>query len=181
MSARAARVLAGAGSNQGDRAGHLRAGLAALVRHPRIRVHGRSGWWESRYVGPGAEQDPYLNACLDLRTDLAPRRLLEVFQDIERERGRPAGGHMRPRPLDLDILFYGDFVLDEPGLTIPHPRWAERAFVLEPLAELAPDLTPPDSRMTVAGIRAKIRSAGGPWVRRWQGPDWRDGTEPTEG
>ena len=174
------RVLLGVGSNQGDRAAELRAGLAALQDHAAVAVTGRSGSWESRYVGPGEEQEPYLNACLELRTELEPRELLQVTQSIERARGREAHGHMRPRPLDLDILFFGTRTLGGPGLTIPHPRWAERAFVLEPLAELAGDWTPPDSRMTVAEIRAKIRSAGGPWVRRWAGPDWRDGATLTE-
>lgn len=168
------RVLLGVGGNVGDRAAELRAGAAALAARPDVRVVARSGFWESRYVGPGTEQEPYLNACLELRTELEPRALLEVLQGIERDRGRPADGHLRPRPLDLDILLYGRRVVDEPDLRIPHPELARRAFVLEPLAELAADLALPDSQVTVAEIRAKIRGAGGPWVRRWRGPDWRD-------
>jgi len=87
------------------------------------------------------DQPPFINACISLETPLPPRDLLGVLQEVEREfgRDRPTETHWGPRTLDLDILAYDDQRIDMPGLTIPHPRLFERAFVLVPLAEIAPD------------------------------------------
>jgi len=156
----------GLGGNLGDRLAELRAGLSALAGHPRLTVDAVSGVYESAYVGPGEPQADYLNACVRVVTDLAPRELLAALQGIERARGRAAGTHMRPRPLDLDILLYGELVASDPDLTIPHPRLTERAFVLEPLAELAPGLIVPDSGQTVARLCAMMRAVEGRTARR---------------
>lgn len=163
-----------AGSNIGDRVGELRSGVAALAAAPGVEVITLSSLWESEYVGPG-RQEPYLNGCLELGSALGPWELLALLQGIERARGRMPEGHMRPRPLDLDLLFFGVVRCVSPDLTLPHPRWRERGFVVAPLVELAPELRDPDSGQTVAAIHAKMRGAQGPWLRPWEGADWRDG------
>lgn len=154
-------VYVALGSNLGDRAAELRAGLAALAAHPQIAVQEISSVWESAYVGPGDAQPDYLNACARVATDLEPRALLAALKAIERARGRTGETHLRPRTLDLDILLWGAQHVDAPELEIPHPRLGERAFVLEPLAELDPELVPPDWGQTVADRCAMIRAAEG--------------------
>ncbi|MBU0743200.1 2-amino-4-hydroxy-6-hydroxymethyldihydropteridine diphosphokinase [bacterium] len=160
------RAFVGLGSNLGDRLAELRAGLAALASHPRIETLAVSGVYESDYVGPGGPQAAYLNACACLLTELRPQALLAALKLIERGRGRTGETHMRPRALDLDILLYGDLVWREPDLTIPHARLIERAFVLEPLAELDAALILPDSGQTVGRLCAMIRAAHGRTAHR---------------
>lgn len=148
-------VCLGLGSNMGDRFEHLRLGIRALQDHGRVVVLSVSSIYESEFVGEGV-QDPYLNACLCLRTTLTPNELLGLLKVIEEGRGRRPGSHMQPRPLDLDILFFGDRHFTSKGLIVPHPRMMERSFVLEPLAELVPGKKNPDSRETVAKVCANI-------------------------
>jgi len=159
-------VYIGLGSNLGDRLAELRAGVMALADHPRIVIRALSGVFESAYVGPGETQPDYLNACAAVATDLAPTALLATIKGIERDRGRGGQTHMQPRTLDLDILLYGDLRVSEPDLDIPHPRLAERAFVLEPLAELDPDIVLPDSGQTVSRRCAMIRAVEGRHANR---------------
>jgi 2-amino-4-hydroxy-6-hydroxymethyldihydropteridine diphosphokinase len=160
-------VYLGLGGNVGDRLLCLRQGLFALLAHPEIRVDAFSSIWESEYVGPG-EQAPYLNACCRVRTSLAPATLLGVLKGLEQRLGREPGGHLRPRPLDLDILLFGERRGADARLTLPHPRLAQRGFVLAPLAELAPDLVLPDSGETIASAWARIQRLGErPWLRPW--------------
>ncbi len=131
----AARVFLGVGSNQGDRLSHLRGTEAELLER-QVTVVRRSSVYESPYLGDGEPQPAYLNAVLEARTKLDPWQLLKVLQAIERCHGRRPASHMRPRPLDLDILFFAGQVCSAKSLTLPHPRLSERRFVLEPLAEL---------------------------------------------
>ena len=159
-----ARVLLGLGSNVGDRLTHLRRALFSLATHPEIEVEEISRVYETEYVGPG-RQDPYLNACLALRTSLPAGVLLAVLKGAETRLGRAPGGHLRPRPIDLDILFYGNELTVESRLVLPHPRIRDRAFVLEPLAEIAGTEKFPDSGETIAEACAKIRRKSGPWIR----------------
>ncbi len=160
-------VYLGFGSNVGDRLICLRRGLFALAAHPEIRVDAFSRIWETEYVGPG-QQRPYLNACCRGRTSLAPSALLAVLKGLEQRLGREPGGHLQPRPLDLDILLFGERCGVDAQLTLPHPRLAERGFVLAPLAELVPDLVLPDSGETIASTWARLqRLPGGPWLRPW--------------
>ena len=163
-------VFLGLGGNMGDRLEHLRRALVDLRTHPEIEVAQVSRVYESEFVGDGTQQ-PYLNACAEVRTRLAPRVLLTVLKSVESRHGRPEGSHLQPRPLDLDILLFGDRVADEDALTLPHPRLRERAFVLEPLAEIAAGRKFPDSSETVAAACAKIRRKGGPWVRLCENMD----------
>jgi 2-amino-4-hydroxy-6-hydroxymethyldihydropteridine diphosphokinase len=139
------RVYVSLGSNLGDREGSLR---DALVRLGDLGTLRSSSIRETEPVGV-TDQPKFLNAVAQLRPDgLGPRELLERLLQIERELGRDRTQEERwgPRTIDLDLLLYGDEVIDEPGLTLPHPRLAERRFVLEPLHELAPDLVLPDGR-----------------------------------
>lgn len=165
-------VYVGLGSNLGDRLRHLGEAAFALAAHPELAVTGVSRLYETEYVGPG-RQPPYLNACLRARTALPPYVLLAVLKAVEARHGRRPDGHLRPRPLDLDLLLYGDLVQADPRLTLPHPGLPTRAFVLEPLRDLAPDLIPPGTSTTVRAACARLRSAGGPWLRaRPEGRRW---------
>jgi len=154
----------GLGGNVGDRLHFLRQALYALSIHPEIKVTAVSRLFESEYVGPGT-QLPYLNGCVELRTFLSPQVLLWVLKGVEERLGRAPGGHLQPRTVDLDILLYGDLVQEETRLQLPHRGLRERAFVLEPLLDIAPDLRFPDSGETVAVACARIRRAEGPWIR----------------
>lgn len=126
----------GLGSNLGDRRAVLESALAALAPRRASRLRETAPWGL-------AEQPPFLNAVAELETDLAPDALLDLLLDLERRHGRIRAERWGPRTLDLDLLLHGDHVLAEPGLEVPHPRLHERAFVLEPLAELDPDLNVP--------------------------------------
>ena len=153
----------GLGSNIGDRLGYLRRALLTLLEHPEITITSYSRLYESEYVGPG-EQAPYLNLVCLGQTSLAPMALLALAKAEERRLGREPGGHMQPRTLDLDILLFGDHCGADDLLTLPHPRLAERGFVLAPLAELAPSTVLPDSGETVEAAWARIRDLDGPWL-----------------
>lgn len=154
------------GSNLGDRAAHIAAAIADLAAIPGATLLACSPLYETAPVGP-IPQGPYLNAAALLSTTGSPRELLSQLQAIERSRGRDRTTEQRwgPRTLDLDLLVHGQLTLTEPGLTLPHPRIRERAFVLVPLAEVAPELIIPGSpagpRTTVAAALAALRQSGG--------------------
>ena len=133
----------GFGANLGDREASLRAALAALDARPGIEVVAVSSFRETDPVG-FLDQPRFLNAAAALETDLSPRALLDALLAVERSLGRTREGpRYGPRTIDLDLLVYGDLVLEEPGVTVPHPRLHERRFALEPLAELDPGLVVP--------------------------------------
>jgi 2-amino-4-hydroxy-6-hydroxymethyldihydropteridine diphosphokinase len=149
------RAYVGLGSNMGDRAHLLWGAIHMLAFNPEVEVVAVSSIRETDPVG-FAEQPPFLNAAVALDTELEPRALLELLLSIERELGRTRNGpRFGPRTIDLDLLLYGDRVIDEPGLVVPHPRLAERRFVLEPLAELDPDLGIP-GRGRVSALLAEL-------------------------
>ena len=104
-------------------------------------MHAVSGVYETAPLG-GPTQDPYLNLVVEIRTSLDPYQLLAVCQDLEHEARRVRSVRWGPRTLDVDVLLFGELKLEDPDLTIPHPRMYERAFVLYPLSELAPELLP---------------------------------------
>lgn len=130
------RVFVGLGSNLGDRPTHLRQALAGLPD-----VVAASGFYESEPVG-GPPQGLYLNAVVELDTELSPRDLLGVAHQLEERAGRVRGERFGPRCLDVDILLFGDLTVNQADLVIPHPRMWQRRFVVEPLAELAPEVVP---------------------------------------
>jgi 2-amino-4-hydroxy-6-hydroxymethyldihydropteridine diphosphokinase len=148
-----ARVAFGLGSNLGDREAALRRAIARLAE---IVTEARSSRFHETKPVPPSGQPLFLNAALSGRCALSARQILAFAQNLEREAGRQPGPRWGPRPLDVDLLVLGDLVLDEPELTLPHPRMRERRFVLEPLAEIAPDLpVPPDGR-TIAQLLAGL-------------------------
>ncbi len=166
-----ATVCLGLGSNLGNREANLQAALRGLWRMGRVEAV--SSLYESEPVG-GPAQPLFYNAACRWETGLEPRPLLRFLQGLEQELGRrPGGERWAPRPIDLDILLYGDRVLDEADLVIPHPRLAERPFVLVPLAEVAADLRDPREGKTVAQL---LRAVGGEGVRRVAEAGW-DGLE----
>jgi pantoate--beta-alanine ligase len=137
---RATTVYLGLGSNVGDRDAQLQQALQRLRAVPGVEVVRVSKVRETAFVGDGPVQGPFKNAVAEVRTTLPARALLGVLKAIEQQAGRsPGGPRNQPRTLDLDILFYGDEVIDTRELVVPHPRWHEREFVLEPLRELGVD------------------------------------------
>jgi 2-amino-4-hydroxy-6-hydroxymethyldihydropteridine diphosphokinase len=137
-----ATAFVGIGSNLGDRETHLRRALELLAAEEGIEIVAISVLRETEPVGP-VEQGLFLNGAVQVATDLAPRELLERLLDVEQRLGRVRRERFGPRTIDLDLLLYGDKVVDEPGLKLPHPRLHERRFAVEPLAELAPGLVVP--------------------------------------
>ena len=149
-------VYVGLGSNLGDREQTIRGALARIEADPEIDVVAVSSLRETDPVGY-ADQPKFVNGAAALRTELSPKALLERLLQIERELGRERSGpRYGPRTIDVDLLLYGSEEVDEPGLRIPHPRLAEREFVLEPLAELDSDLEVP-GRGSVRALLAALQ------------------------
>jgi 2-amino-4-hydroxy-6-hydroxymethyldihydropteridine diphosphokinase len=135
----AATAYIALGSNLGDRRGHLEAAFAALAALPGTRLLARSAIFETPPFGPPGQQN-YFNAVASLATTLSPLSLLDELLAIEQSRGRVRRERWGPRTLDLDLLLYGDAIIHETRLTLPHPEMLKRAFVLAPLHDLAPEL-----------------------------------------
>ncbi len=150
----------------GDRQGNLVAALRRLP--PEVEVEAVSSLYETAPVGP-QDQPSFLNAVCRGRTELPPMELLRHTQGIERELGRRSGPRWGPRVIDIDMLLYGDAVIDERDLRVPHPEMANRAFVLVPLAELADDVKHPELGRTVREMAAAAGSEG---VQVRAGPGW---------
>ena len=149
------RVYIGLGANLGDRAATIRRALALVEARGDVEIEAVSSLRETDPVGY-EDQPRFLNGAAALRTELGPRDLLDRLQDVERRLGRDRSGpRFGPRTIDLDLLLYGSAEIDEADLQIPHPRLAERRFVLEPLAELDGDLEVPGMgsvRALLAGL-----------------------------
>ena len=155
------------GSNLGDRDVHLAFAVMALADVDGVEVMERSPVYETAPIGPG-EQGPYLNAVLSLRTSLPACDLLDAMQGIEERSGRSRrdrASRWRPRTLDLDLLFVDDRQIDEPDLVVPHPRLADRAFVLVPLVDIAPGLVHPVLGKSASALLACLSRKG---VRPWE-------------
>jgi 2-amino-4-hydroxy-6-hydroxymethyldihydropteridine diphosphokinase len=163
----------GLGANIGDPRAQLEDALLALAALPGVELLAVSSTYESDPVGPVEDQPPFLNAVSELSTALGPAALLASLHRVEDALGRTRTIRFGPRTCDLDLLLYGDLVSDDPALLLPHPRLAERRFVLDPLAELAPMLSLPDGRRIRDLQRAvgdqTVRVLGPPLLRR---PDW---------
>lgn len=142
MAAQTHKACVALGANIGEPLSQIEAGFAALAALPGTRLLARSSLYRSAPVGY-ANQPDFINAVAMIETTLAPHALLDAVLNIERVNGRVREFANAPRTLDLDIVLYGDVILHEPGLTIPHARMLERAFVMVPLAEIAPDTVVP--------------------------------------
>ncbi len=150
-----ARAYIGIGSNLGDREAAFKVALTALANTAHITVLKVSAPLETEPVG-GPEQPYFLNAAAELQTSLSPRALLSRLLAIEEELGRVRVEIWGPRVIDLDLLLYDDQVIDEPGLQVPHPLMHTRAFVLKPLAEIAPQAMHPALDKTAAQLLAEL-------------------------
>ncbi len=135
----------GLGSNLGERAANLTEALRRLAQSPEIEVVRTSSVYETEPVGPQG-QPAFLNQVAQMQVTCPARALLAMIRRIESEMGRVRMQRWGPRTIDLDILLYGDEIVDEPDLKIPHPQMLARPFVLVPLAEIAPELLLPDGR-----------------------------------
>lgn len=135
-------VYVGLGSNLGDPLQQVQQAIHSLRTAPAITDLFISPFYQSKAIGPG-EQPDYINAVVRFRTGLQPSPLLKMLQAIETAQQRVRVERWGPRTIDLDILLYGEQVLNSPSLTVPHPRMMERSFVLVPLSDLSPDLTFP--------------------------------------
>jgi len=151
-------VYLGLGSNLGRREDNLRRAIGLLRRYVRLRrsssVYETAPWGFSR-------QPHFLNCILEVTATLTPHRVLSSVQGLEREMGRRPGVRYGPRLIDVDILFYGSQTLGYPDLQIPHPRLHQRAFVLVPLADLAPELCHPTLTLTVAQLAPEVAGKEG--------------------
>lgn len=157
-----ADVYIALGSNMDSPHSQLDSALEAIAQHPHMQLSGVSSRYQTPPIGP--QQPDFINAAAELSTDLSPLALLDALQAIEQQQNRVRNIHWGPRTLDLDILLYsnvvGDsLVIESERLTIPHPRMAERAFVLVPLADLNPQLALPSGE-TVAELLANCSQQG---------------------
>ena len=158
-------AFVGLGANLGEPEAQVRRAIAALRRLPRTRLVAASSLYRSAPVGVG-EQPDFVNAVAEVETTLSARELLDELLAMEARFGRERPAPGAPRTLDLDLLLYGDQVIAEPGLAVPHPRMHERAFVLAPLAEIAAEISVP----RIGGVRTLLAACGNQKVQRIGAP-----------
>ncbi len=157
-----ARAYIALGSNLGDRRANLDAAIAALRACAGVEVRRVSSWVDTEPVGGPPGQPRFLNGAAELDTSLTARNLLRQLLAIEARYGRTREAHHGPRTLDLDLLLYGDRIIDEPDLQVPHPRMTSRRFVLEPLAEIAPQAWHPVARATIGDLLERLGRSSEP-------------------
>ena len=157
-------IYLGLGTNLGDRERNLQDAIEHLKKE--MKVTCVSSPYDTEPVGH-TDQPRFLNAVVEVETDLDPEALLRLVKNIEDDMGRAANFRYGPRLIDLDILLYDDMVMDTPSLTIPHPRYAQRAFVLAPLAEIAAEVVCPVRRRSVAELLVELEDTSGVVKREW--------------
>jgi 2-amino-4-hydroxy-6-hydroxymethyldihydropteridine diphosphokinase len=170
-------VYLGLGANLGNRAENLRLALRYLSSLAPAREV--SSLYETAPLG-NVDQPAFYNAVCRVATGLPPEALLQYLKSVEFEIGRRCAPRWAPRPIDLDLLLYGRRTIDKPELTVPHPRLAERAFVLVPLAEIAPDLRHPLLGRSVAEMVSSLPEGHVAGVRRLEASGWEGGPEREE-
>lgn len=161
------------GSNLGDRGGYLVQARWAIDALPNTCLQAASHVYQTPPMGPSGQR-PYLNAVVQVSTQLDPVALLHQLQRIEAEAGRQRGEHWGPRTLDLDLLLYGDVTLRTAELTLPHPHIAERAFVLQPLSNVASDLILPGGTETIRALLDRCDTTG---IERAMIDAWKPGVK----
>jgi len=144
------------GSNLGDRDANLQQAILHINATPSVRLVRASKFYETPAVGGPVGAPPFLNAAAEFETTLGSHALLHRLLEIEQLMGRVRRVKWEPRPIDLDLLLYGDHIISSQELVIPHPLMHERKFVLEPLAEIAPGMVHPTLQMTVGGLLAAL-------------------------
>ena len=159
-----AKAYLGLGSNIGDRESNIRQALKLLSAQ--VRIERVSSIYETEPQG-FLDQPPFLNAVCQISTELSPEELLGLVKGIEKGMGRIYSFPNSPRPIDIDILFYQDRILDSPHLVVPHPRLTQRAFVLVPLAEICPHLIHPQNGRKVSDLLQGVSQEG---VKLWSKP-----------
>lgn len=162
-------IYLGLGSNLGDRVGHLKRALDRLQEHG-VACTALSSLYDAAYVGPARVPQPdFLNCAAQVSTTLEPLDLLAAIRETERLGGRSTAFRWGPRTIDIDLLLYDDVTLNTPRLILPHPRMWGRAFVMAPLAEIAPEIRSPEG--VVVGALASDLASGGQVIRRVAGPE----------
>lgn len=146
------------GSNLGDSRAIVASALERLAATPHIHVQVTSSWYQTVPIGP--PQPDFINGCTLLQVEIPPQSVLETLLQIEAQFGRVRQACWGPRSLDLDLLLYNDLILDTPTLQIPHPRMHERAFVLVPLTEIAPNWIEPVSGKAIAELVQAVDCSG---------------------
>ena len=152
----AAKVYLGIGSNLGNREENIRRALSILDEMDGITVRTVSSCYETEPVGPVTGQDDFYNVAAEIETTLGPRDLLVCANSVEQRLGRVREERWGPRTIDIDILLWEDMVVDEDELTIPHPEMERRAFVLTPLAEIAPEVIHPTAQRSIAELASQL-------------------------
>ena len=152
------QVAIALGSNLGESLATLENAIQTLAKTDGIILTSYSSWYTTKPVGP--PQPNYLNGCALLKVELNPQELLKTLLSIEQKFGRVRKEHWGARTLDLDLILYGDLILDTPNLQIPHPRMRERAFVLVPLAEIAPNWLEPVSNKKIIELLKEVDCSG---------------------
>ena len=145
------------GSNLGESLSTLEQAIQTLSQNPTLTLTDQSQWYRTKPVGP--PQPDYINGCALVQTALSPEALLETLLAIEDQYGRVRAERWGARTLDLDLILYGDVVIDTPRLQLPHPRMSERAFVLRPLADIAPDWVDPVTQLSIAQLLERVDCA----------------------
>jgi len=150
------KVYAGLGSNLGNKRENIIRAIDRIDAYGEICVKEKSGFYETAPVG-GPPQPEYVNCVIGLETEIEPQALLKEFKKIETELGRKPGVRWGPRVVDIDILLYGDRIVNGHNLKIPHERMHERVFVLEPLCEISPDIKHPVSGISISELLEKLK------------------------